>query len=205
MRLVCTGFEPFSAHDYNPSWDVARGAAERVADASDAVELPVEYEYVRQWAVGGSWREGGQRPDAVVQFGLGETRETIDLESTARNLRGTRADEAGAATDAAGALRPGAPDRLTSNVSIDSLRSSLARRLEPHDLPDVSVSDDAGTYVCNALYFHTLDEIANSDSGDPVPEAEILFVHVPWLEPDDARRVGEIFGAGFGEYFGAGR
>lgn len=198
MHLLYTGFEPFGEHDYNPAWDVARAASEQLRGegTSEAVRLPVEFEAVRNWAFEEVSKFAGEAvPDAIVQFGLGESRTTIDLESTARNVRGCRVDEEGARRDEPGRLCSGAPDRLDSTAPVGAIRARLASRIDSPAIPDPSVSEDAGDYVCNALYYHTLRRIRSTDAG-----ADVLFVHVPRLEPGGAQRVGAIFGDVFREH-----
>lgn len=189
MRLLYTGFEAFGEHAYNPAWDVADAAASRSSAEleAEAERMPVEFDAVRARAE--EWLQA-TRPAGILQFGLGETRSTIDLESTARNVRGCRSDEAGRATDEPRPLAEGAPAELTSTAPVEALRAALERRIAGLELPDVSVSDDAGTYVCNALYYHTLQIARLADLERP---PFILFVHVPSLERDEARQLGRRF------------
>ena len=43
-------------------------------------------------------------------------------------------------------------------------------------LKDTKISDDAGKFVCEGLYFHVLEHLAKNQ-----PKAQAIFVHVPLL------------------------
>ncbi len=56
------------------------------------------------------------------------------------------------------------------------------------DLPRAQISHDCGTYVCNALYYHTLS--ACEAFRGPRRWADALFVHIPPVSPAEARAIG---------------
>jgi len=194
MRVVYTGFEAFGKHSYNPSWDVAEAAADRDGGAVDSVAelLPVDFDAVRSRAR--EWlrlADATEPPAAIVQFGLADTRTTVGLESRARNVRGGRPDEAGRAIEERSPLEPDAPSELTATAPVEELRRALERETRELEVPPVAVSEDAGEYVCNALYYYTLHAVRATDPERP---PAILFVHVPPLEPAAARRLGRNVG-----------
>ena len=131
----------------------------------------------------------GDQRRLAVHVGLAEGRSKINLESTARNSVGDRPDEAGLVFDADELLADAEP-RRTTPLEVDALVERLSREHADSDLPGAVASDDAGDYVCNALFFHALGC------------ADALFVHVPPLTPGDARRVGRSLGAAVGELVG---
>lgn len=85
------------------------------------------------------------QPRAVVCCGMGESRITLDVESTA-------VDE---------------PVRLHPSVDLDWLTQGLT---------STQISDDAGQFVCNRLYYHVLNYLRQHN-----PDLPCIFVHVPRL------------------------
>lgn len=124
----------------------------------------------------GRWFEGDGRRLAV-HIGLAGDRSWISLESVARN-------ECNDTPDNLGQRRPGAlvatgfALRATA-LPLERLRERLASLTQL----EVRITDDAGAYVCNATYYHTLAR-ATEAGGDA------LFVHIPPMDGDSARALG---------------
>lgn len=171
MEWVFTGFEPFGDHLYNPSWDVAQGAAEALSGT--AYELEVTFEAARRYA-GWLLPEGsgtGDEARRLVMFGLAGRASEIRFERFAHNLRGV--EDFGEEP-----LEPGVAMLRATALDVSALARRWKTRREA-DMPMPAVSRDTGNYVCNALYWHTLGRVGTA-----------LFVHVPPMEPALARRVG---------------
>jgi len=192
-RVVWTGFEPFGRHDYNPSWDVARVARKAMAPHVDvdAERLPVDFSSVRRWA---AEQLSPDPPLVAFHLGLAESRSTIDIEVVARNKAGTRLDESGQ-------LACGGKQRLIEAESseyatpfpAEPLVDELSRQFAEHGLPEPTISRSAGSYVCNALYFHSLRQLVDGASG--CPESASVFIHIPKMERPEAMRLGAVLGS----------
>jgi pyroglutamyl-peptidase len=190
-RLVWTGFEPFGENSYMPSGDVAAAAREASGEEyeADAETLAVEFDGVRDWV---DRRLANEETIWAVHVGLAEDREAISLERVAFNEIGGRTDEAGARPDAGdGQLMSPGPGSLETDFPVEPLAALIAPQLTEEGLPSVEVSDDAGRYVCNALYYYSLRYNGRSAG---TPNAESLFVHVPMMTPEEATRLGRILG-----------
>lgn len=182
MRLLVTGFEPFGGAGFNPSEAIVRRLEARppVADFH-ALVLPVEYEAAARIALAAIDRV---EPDLVVMFGLAGKVHGLRIERCGRNVTTS------SAPDNAGVCRTGAPvvegcaDRIDTRIDLDRLLAALRP-----DVPDVFISDDAGGYVCNALYTAVLHHLDRT--GRPTPA---LFVHVP--ERFDADAAPDLGGPG---------
>lgn len=187
-QLYWTGFEPFGGNDYNPSWDVARAAGEACRGAFDvsSERLPVEFGVAERWATESLPTDGDF---AVIHVGLAETRSAVNIERVARNHVGDRPDEAGECPGSEGTLCEGGEAVLESPVDVPDFVDKLSESLADSGLPDVRPSDDAGSFVCNAIYFHSLRHVQRT-SGDGVA----LFVHVPELTPSEAENLGSRLG-----------
>lgn len=178
-RWYVTGFEPFGGHPTNPSIEVARACAGRLEAAGQRAQaevLPVTFELARGWARGRDLGEGAR----VIHVGLAARRAHTSLEERARNRIGATADNDGVVQP--GRLQQRGPGARRTGLDVGRLREALQVRCQVRELPEVRPSEDAGEYVCNAIYYHTLG---------CVPAGAALFVHVPWLEPGRAAALGE--------------
>ena len=80
------------------------------------------------------------------------------------------------------------PDLSLEPQAISEARERLANPLDLNafikGLFNTSVSDDAGDFVCNAVYYNLLNHL--KATNDPTP---CLFVHVPLLTDDNRAQV----------------
>lgn len=168
MTLLVTGFEAFHGDRVNPAEVLVRRLALAPPSGVSTLVLPVVYTEAAARLIGEIDR---LRPDGVLMFGLAGDTPHVRLERCGRNLcTSSTADNAGvrrAGLDAVDA----APEVLETPFDLVALRDAL----EP-SIPGIAVSDDAGGYVCNDLYFRVLHDLAARRSAIPA-----LFVHVPWV------------------------
>ena len=148
-----TGFGPFGSVEKNPTAELARAVdgATVAGHRVHGVVLPVLYEAsVRQTL------DLAKAHDArwVIGTGVAVRRDCVSVERWGRWVEPTRPDVNGLCS----APSPG-PERLVSTVDVDAFAGALQG----------VVSDDAGTYVCNAWLYGVLRE-----SSCPA-----TFVHVP--------------------------
>ncbi len=104
----------------------------------------------------------------VLHFGVTQDTSGFQLELVGRNLRTSREDAAGHLPTSAYVIDDG-PDLLATNLPAEH----IAARLMGLDLP-CTTSDNAGSYLCNALLYHSLSAARNA----PVPHLA-GFVHLP--------------------------
>lgn len=176
--VLVTGFSPFAGETVNPSWLAARALDNRTIDGHrvTALELPTEFAPAIATLRAALRR---QRPRVVVATGLAGGREGISLERVAINVIDARIpDNAGAQPVDAPVVRR-APAAYFSSLPIKAALAALQREgIAAH------VSQTAGTYVCNAV-FYALMHAAKRRRG-----MRAGFVHVPWL-PEQAKRHGQ--------------
>lgn len=168
-KLLLTGFGPFPNAPDNPTAALVEALACRNAEhfgagAVAAVVLPTDYR--RSWAILRR-RYRAFAPDVVLHFGLSRRAEAITLEGTAsKRVDAGRPDAAGFAPRSGVARRSG-PERLHSTMPVAEVAAALA---------DAGItarlSDDAGSYVCNATLYRSLLDRASA--------ARLVgLVHVP--------------------------
>lgn len=168
MQVLLTGFEPFGGEAQNASWEVAQRldgiqvGRVRVQSA----QLPCRFgECQRALA---AWIAQIQ-PVAVLALGQAASRHELSIERVAINVDDARiADNAGS-QPIDSAVIEGAPAAYFSTLPIKRIVAAL----QAAGLP-AAVSQTAGTFVCNHLFFALQDQLA----GQGVPSG---FLHLPAL------------------------
>lgn len=169
MTVLVSGFEPFGGDDTNPSWETARALAERgrelVGGDVVAVRLPVTF--AGAWpALEAAVRE--HEPTVVVALGLAGGTDAIRLERVAIDVVDARIPDNAGAAPVDEPVVGGGPAAYWSGLP---LKGALAA-LREQEIPAV-VSNTAGTYVCNATFYHLMHHAQGA------PGLRAGFVHVP--------------------------
>ncbi|NJF25127.1 pyroglutamyl-peptidase I [Thermococcus sp. Bubb.Bath] len=168
MKVLVTGFEPFGGEKINPSWAAVR----RLPDEVEGVEvikfqLPVTFNGVRETLPRMIVKE---HPDAVVLTGQAGGRPNITVERVAINVMdSTMPDNEGYKPED----EPVFEGALTAYFATLPIKV-IVRALRKAKIP-ASISNTAGTYVCNAAMFTALHTIAVSGM-----DAKAGFIHVPF-------------------------
>ncbi len=174
--ILLTGFTPFGSEDVNPSWEAVRALDGTLIGGHrvHAVRLPTEFGASLP-ALRAALRSVD--PRVAIAVGLAGGRSGLSLERVAINVIDARIpDNAGAQPIDVPVIR-GRPAAYFTTLPIK--RALLA--LRDAGLP-AHVSQTAGTYVCNQVFYALLDA-ARRRSG-----LRAGFVHVPYL-PGQGRRL----------------
>ncbi|MEG6510130.1 pyroglutamyl-peptidase I [Methyloligella sp. 2.7D] len=168
-QLLLTGFGPFPGVPENPTTRLVAELAARLEhrpglDLTQSL-LATEWNHVAREAPALLERT---RPDIAIHFGLCRGASAIRIERSAYNATASSADAAGRGPSAPD-IRPGAAHRLDTGLPAAALARHL-RASGVHALPSLS----AGRYLCNYLYYLSLDWAAAR-----TPNALSLFVHIP--------------------------
>ena len=177
--ILVTGFEPFGGEARNPSWEAARAVdGERVGGALlVARRLPCVVGEVRQ-ALAAAIDE--VEPRLVLSLGLAGGRADVSIERVAINVIDARIpDNAGRQPVDEPVIEDG-PAAYFSTLPIKALAQALRERGIP-----ASISQSAGTYVCNAAFYGLMHLIATRR-----PALRGGFVHLPYLPEMAARHPG---------------
>ena len=171
IRLLVTGFGPFPG--------VAVNASEKfVADLAPRLK-PISGLSLATRVLPTLWGESisalGQalaeaRPDIALHFGVSQRARGLEIESRARNVCTLEPDAAGRApTDCR--LVAGGPAWLSSDLDL----ARVCRAVRACGAP-ARVSGDAGSYLCNAVYYASLRA-----ARQLTPRRSALFVHLPFV------------------------
>jgi pyroglutamyl-peptidase len=172
MKILLTGFNRFGNMESNPSQLIVEALAKR-AKADNGVELiaevlPTEFAQAGRRIVELIRRH---RPERIVCLGLAAGASAIRLERVALNLDDTeQADNAGLSHQGKLIVENG-PLAYWSTLPIEKMCDELQKR----GIPAV-ISNHAGTYVCNHVFYLARHVVELMGSGSPCG-----FVHLPSL------------------------
>jgi pyroglutamyl-peptidase len=165
-KILLTGFTPFGGDKINPSWLAVRQVAEARPDEVSAVEIPTVF------ATAISDLEKAieeHHPEVVICVGLANGRPAITPERVAINLNDAGLEDNAGEQPIDVPIVPGGPaayfTTLPLKESVTAMRAA--------GLP-AKVSDTAGTFVCNNIFYGLMHLIATK-----YPELRGGFIHVP--------------------------
>lgn len=170
--VLLSGFAPFDGAAVNESWQAVQLAAGTLRDQGlqvSTLELPVEFgragdlltEAVRE-----------HRPRLAVAVGLAAGRTRVTPERVAINVRDARIpDNAGDRP----VDQPVVPDGPVGHFSTLPVKAIVAALTAEPALP-AAVSQTAGTYVCNDVFYRLQHLLATDRELDGVRGG---FVHIP--------------------------
>lgn len=158
MRILVTAFEPFGGESENPTAEVIARLK-----GVDTLMLPVSFkdaaltalDYIRV-----------TNPDAVIMLGQAGGRAVVSLERCAINIAEAKTpDNDGYLPKGDGIVADG-PAAYLCRVPVQD----ICREIRAVGVP-CQVSNTAGVYVCNALYYSVMHHC---------PNLPALFIHVPY-------------------------
>jgi len=178
IDVLLTGFAPFDGAATNESWEAVREAVPalvaRGVDA-EAVELPVEFGTASERL---AEAVRGLRPRLVVAVGLAAGRTAITPERVAINIRDARIPDNAGASPVDEPVVPGAPVGRFSTLPVKAMVAALAADGVP-----AAVSQTAGTYVCNDVFYALQHLLATDPALEGIRGG---FVHVPSADVVDS-------------------
>jgi pyroglutamyl-peptidase len=167
-RLLVTGFGPFPGAPKNPTETLVRGLAAEPASAFGASELravvlPTDYRRSQAML---RRLNATFLPDIVVHFGLAAGAREIHVERQARNRTDCDKPDAAGFAPRFGRVRRAGHETLAATLPAEAIVAALKLAGFPARL-----SDDAGSYVCNATLYCSL--------AAATPGRIVGFIHVP--------------------------
>ena len=161
MRVLVTAFEPFGGAETNITQSILSLLPNSIADwAIEKVCLPVSFKrapIVLRKAI------MTYSPDLVIMLGQCPAGENIRLERFAINMMDSSKPDNDGYIPSAETIYAHQPLALQTPLPIKELERFCADNVQP-----VQVSNSAGLYVCNRVYYEALHLQQNA-----------LFVHVP--------------------------
>lgn len=179
-KIIITGFEPFDNEVINPSAEVAMSFAGKLINGYEILyfQLPCIFDasiraldlMIKQ-----------HQPDMVLCLGQMAGRVDISLERIAVNLNDARIPDNQGNQPIDTPVLTDAPVAYFSNFPI----KKILERLRAQSIP-CSISQSAGTFVCNHVFFGLMHLIHDSDK-------KIMggFIHLPYLPAQVINKPGQ--------------
>lgn len=171
-RVLLTGFEPFGGDVLNPSWLAVQELHGRRIANHRIVAACLPTVFGRSLAELRALIERHQ-PRLVICIGQAGGRAALSLERIAINVDDARiADNAGA-QPVDEPIVPGGPAAYFTRLPIKAMLLALQQAGIAAE-----VSQTAGTFVCNHVFYGLLHEVAIRPAFSGMRGG---FIHVPWL------------------------
>ena len=180
-RILLTGFDAFGGESVNPSWEIAR--------ALDGwrCEGHVVHAALLPCVFGDALATLDQalaehRPHLVLCLGQAGGRPEISIERVALNVDDARIGDNLGRQPIDLAIEPDGPAAYFSTLPI----KAIARDVREAGVP-ASVSNTAGTFVCNHVFYALMHRVATRAA---LAGARAGFMHVPYTAEQVAGRPG---------------
>ena len=178
MKALVTGFEPFGGERVNPALEALRLLPPRLGELSLATRvLPAVF-----GSSLGALEEavGASAPDIVLCVGLAGGRSALSLERVAINIDDARIADNSGRQPIDLPVVAGGPAAYFATLPIKAAVAALRNA----GLPAI-VSNSAGTFVCNHVFYALLHLAATRRPG-----LRGGFLHVPYLPSQAAQHDG---------------
>lgn len=178
QKVLITGFEPFGGERLNPSWEVVKqlNDLELVGTRIVARQLPCVFGAALE-ALNAAIDE--VQPLMVLAVGQAGGRTDITIERVAINVDDARIPDNQGQQPVDEPIVAGGPAAYFSTLPIKAMVSSMREAGIP-----ASVSQTAGTYVCNHVMYGLLHRLSGQR------EVKGGFIHIPYLPEQAAAQPG---------------
>ncbi len=179
--VLVTGFEPFGEDTVNPSWMAAQALHGRLIGGHRVIgaQLPTVFNRSLDVLRGLLLRH---RPDLVICTGQAGGRPALSLERVAINVNDARIADNAQVQPIDTPVVAGGPAAYFTTLPIKAMLSAL----QGAGLA-VEVSQSAGTFVCNHVFYALMDELATRPE---LAHTRGGLIHVPWLSGQGAPSMG---------------
>lgn len=169
-KILLTGFEPFGGVEVNLSMEVVQALSSMTFDGTivDTLVLPVSFEQapskLRQWL------DRHVEYDCILSLGVTRKRSHLSIERIAINCMDASKPDNDGLTPHDQSVVSDAPVAYFSTLPIKKVKTWLESET---DCP-IKISNTAGTYVCNAVFYAALHELACRNAS-----TRCGFIHLP--------------------------
>ena len=178
MKVLVTGFEPFGGERINPSFEALRRLPARLGPLTVATQaLPVVYGATLPALFAAI---AANQPDIVLSVGLAGGRAELSLERVAINIDDARIPDNAGNQPIDRPVVAGGPAAYFATLPIKAAVAALREAGLP-----AAVSNSAGTFLCNHVFYGLMHEIATGQR--PFRGG---FLHLPFLPSQAARQPG---------------
>lgn len=169
-KILLTGFEPFGGEKINPSWEAVSQLNGEIFGDFHVHSRQLPCTFSGSCIILQQFIEEIQ-PEIILCVGQAGGRSEISLERVAINLIDARIPDNQGSQPLGSKIIADAPDGYLCNLPL----KALGHQIRSAGIP-VGISYTAGTFVCNQVFFFTLDYIARVN-----PLVKGGFIHIPYL------------------------
>lgn len=171
-RVLVTGFDAFGADVLNPSWLAAQALHGRQIASHRVVAAQLPTVFGQSLKVLAKLLDQHQ-PSVVMCLGQAGGRAALSLERIAINVNDARIPDNASAQPVDTPVVPGGPAAYFSGLPVKAMAQAVRAAGVAAE-----VSQTAGTFVCNHVFYGLMHTLASRRSLRHVRGG---FVHVPWL------------------------
>jgi pyroglutamyl-peptidase len=178
QTVLVTGFEPFGGETLNPSWEVVKQLEGVTIENCRVVTRQLPCVFGESLTVLNAAIDELQ-PSVILAIGQAGGRVDITVERVAINVDDARIPDNRGQQPVDVEIVPGGPAAWFSSLPIKAMVSALREAGVP-----ASVSQTAGTFVCNHVMYGLLHKIG------ALTEVRGGFIHIPYLPEQAAAHAG---------------
>lgn len=177
-HILVTGFEPFGGETINPSWEVVKQLEGMIIDDCRVVTRQLPCVFGESLTVLNAAIDE-LNPAVVIAVGQAGGRVDITVERVGINVDDARIPDNRGQQPIDVAIVPGGPAAWFSSLPIKAMVAAMREKGIP-----ASVSQTAGTFVCNHVMYGLLHKIGEN------AERKGGFIHIPYLPEQAAAHAG---------------
>ncbi len=180
MKMLLTAFEPFGGECINPGFEAIQLIPDKIGNTEIVkAVIPTAFETSIETVIAYIEKE---KPDIVLSIGQAGGRKDITVERIAINIDDARIPDNEEKQPVDQPIVADGPAAYFSNLPI----KAMVQAIQKAEIP-ASVSNTAGTFVCNHLMYGVLHYLKEHN-----PQARGGFIHVPFLTKQAANRDGAV-------------
>lgn len=168
-KILLTGFTPFDGEERNPSWEAVKAVKSRIEDV-EVLKLKVPTVFGKSFSLVKEVIEK-EKPDFVLLIGQAGGRAEITPERVAINLDDARIPDNEGNKPEDQCIFSDGENAYFSTLPIKAMVSEIKKEGVP-----ARISNTAGTFVCNHLFYSVLYLVKKQELGIPAG-----FMHVPFI------------------------
>ncbi|MFW6299281.1 MAG: pyroglutamyl-peptidase I [Bacillota bacterium] len=165
--ILLTAFEPFAGDEVNPTEEVLKDFPDYLYDMKVIkTTLPVIYNHCFDTLLPLIEK---YKPEVILHLGYAKGRSHVSIERVAINVNESKTpDNVGTVLDGE-TIISGGPDGLFTTLPIKYLKERFRSKALPAE-----ISNTAGTYICNNLFYRTLHFVKSYNM-----QSKVGFIHIP--------------------------
>lgn len=178
--ILVTGFDPFGGESVNPAWESVKLLGQLKSDVYkvEVREVPTVFDKSLEHLCAAIQEV---KPDIVFCIGQAGGRPDITVERVAINVNDARIPDNEENQPIDTPVVDGGPVAYWSTLPI----KAMVKEMRDQGVP-ASISQTAGTFVCNHLFYGLMHHIAKSNAS-----IRGGFIHIPYLPQQAARQAGQ--------------